>query len=134
MYLSDSITAKDCMTSSVVSFTPDMDVLDALAILVAHRISGAPVLDEGGNIIGMLTERDCLETVVTAGYHGELSGGSVATYMSCNMVTVDVDDSLLDIARLFMTTKYRRFPVLERLRLVGIISRRDVIAAMLRLA
>lgn len=132
--LPESITAKDCMSTAVVSLTPNMDVLAAMQLLVTHSISGAPVLDEHGDLVGILTERDCLETLVIAGYHGECACGKVADYMSRDVAVVDADANLVDVARLFVTTKYRRYPVLEQQRVVGIISRRDVVQTFLQFA
>ncbi len=134
MVLPDSITAKDCMSTAVISLKPDMDVVVAMQILVRHSISGAPVLDEHGDLVGMLTERDCLGTVVVAGYHGECACGTVADYMSRDVAVVDAAANLVDVARLFVTTKFRRYPVLDRQRVVGIISRRDVVRTFLQFA
>ncbi len=122
------------MTTKVVSLTPEMDIMAAMRLFLAHRISGAPVIGQHGELVGMLTERDCLQSVVAAGYHGESSGGSVAEYMTPKVVSVDVAAGLLDIAQLFVTTVYRRFPVLDEQRVVGVISRRDVIRAVIELA
>lgn len=134
MALPDSITARDSMSTAVISLKPDMDVLAAMQILVTHSISGAPVLDEHGDLVGMLTERDCVGAVVVAGYHGECACGTVADYMSQDVAVVDAAANLVDVARLFVTTEYRRYPVLDQQRLVGIISRRDVVQTFLRFA
>lgn len=134
MPLSPSITAKDFMTTNVVSLTPTMDIIAAMRRFRAHRISGAPVIDDHGALVGMLTERDCLKSIVVAGYHGETGAGAVMAFMTREVVTVDAETSLLDIAQLFVTTIYRRFPVLEDGRVIGVISRRDIIRAVLELA
>lgn len=134
MSLSPSITSKDYMTTKVVSLSPDMDVMAAMRHFSAHRISGAPVIDERGELVGILTERDCLRSIVVAGYHGEGCCGEVAEFMTRDVVSVEVATPLLDIAQLFVTTIYRRFPVVDEGRVVGVISRRDVIRAVLELA
>lgn len=127
---SKPLTAQEFMMRSIVTFLPDMEVMDAIQQLVSREISGAPVVDNHGNIVGILTERDCLSTVLTAGYHGE-AAGRVSEYMSGDVVCVEADESLMDIARRFAETPYRRFPVLSHNRLVGVISRRDVLRAVL---
>ena len=129
-----TVTAKDFMTSRIVTLTPEMDLLDAMRLLAEHRISGAPVIDTEGNVMGMLTERDCLRTVVVASYHGECCCGAVAAFMSTDVQSVDADTSLLDIADLFVKHKFRSYPVLKDNRLLGMISRQDVIRAILELA
>lgn len=125
--------ARQYMSKSLVTLRPHMDVLQAVHLLVEHKISGAPVLDDHGNIVGMLTERDCMEVVLKASYHGEL-GGQVEQYMSRVVRTVDVDSSLLDLAQMFVNSPYRRYPVMDGNRLVGIISRRDMLRAVQDLA
>lgn len=129
-----AVTAKDFMTAKIVTLAPDMDVLDAMRVLADHRISGAPVVDVRGNVVGMLTERDCLRTVLVASYHADSGGGAVAAFMSREVRSVDADTSLLDMADLFVNQKYRSYPVLRDGRLLGMISRQDVIRAILELA
>jgi CBS domain-containing protein len=128
-----SLRARDFMMPHLVTLTTDMELLDAIQLFVEKQISGAPVLDSQGNLVGILTERDCLAQTVVAAYHGE-AGGRVAEVMSGDVRTVDADASLMDIAESFVNSKYRRYPVLEDNRLVGIISRRDVLRAVLQLA
>lgn len=120
------------MTATVVILHPDMQILTASHLLVQNKISGAPVMDNQGNLVGMLTERDCFRTTLTAGYYEEL-GGLVADYMSRDVKTVDPDMSVIDLAQLFLKVPYRRFPVMRNNRLIGLISRRDVLRALLSL-
>lgn len=124
------IAVQDYMTANIVTLRPDMSVLDAIHELVEHRISGAPVIDDGGELVGMLSERDCLALTLSAGYHGE-GGGRVADYMSTGVVTVNAQMSIVDLAMRFLKHPYRRYPVLKQNRLVGIISRRDVLRGLL---
>ena len=120
---------KDYMAQTLVTFKSDTDVLDAVHELVNHRIAGAPVLDDAGNIIGMLSELDCMQVVLHAGYHSQM-GGPVADYMSSDVKTVNASMSIFDLAQLFIESPYRRFPVTDQNRLVGQISRRDVLRAL----
>ncbi len=127
-------TVKDFMTTPVVTLTPEIDVLAAMRTFADHRISGAPVIDDQGNVVGMLTERDCLKTLVVASYYSECCCGAVVGFMSEDVHAVEADTSLLDMAELFVKEKYRAYPVLDQSRLVGMISRQDVIRAILDLA
>ncbi|NIN34812.1 MAG: CBS domain-containing protein [Gammaproteobacteria bacterium] len=120
------------MTTSIVTLAPDMDILKASQLLVNHGISGAPVVDDLGNLVGMLTERDCFKITLNAGYFEEL-GGKVSEFMSRDVETVAPEMSVLDLAELFLRTKYRRYPVILDNRLIGLISRRDTLKAMLDL-
>jgi CBS domain-containing protein len=117
------------MASHLVSFTPDMDVLDAIHELVRHRIAGAPVVDEHGELIGMLSEFDCMRIALNAGYFGD-RGGPVSKFMSTGVETVDAEMNIVDLAQKFLDGGFRRFPVMNDNRLVGQISRRDVLRAL----
>jgi len=122
---------RDIMVTKPVVFTSDTDLLDAVSTLVDRHITGAPVVDARGNLVGLLTERDFLQAALVAGYHGE-RGGCVADYMSRDVEAVNADDSLLDVATRFIETKRRRYPVIEDNRVVGVVVRRDVLRAVMR--
>lgn len=124
-----SISVKDYMAANLVTLTPDMDVLDAIHKLVENVVSGAPVVDHYGNIVGILTEKDCMKVALSASYYEE-AGGKVAEFMTKEVKTVDAEASLVEVAELFLNSPYRRFPVVEENRLVGQISRRDVLKAL----
>lgn len=120
---------RDYMTSNLVTVTPDMEIMRAVHFLVEQDISGVPVVDEEGMLLGILTERDCINVALQAGYHDEF-GGSVARYMTRDVQTVSPGDSLMDLAELFAANSFRRCPVVDDGRLVGLICRRDILRAM----
>lgn len=124
-----SIKVKDYMAANLITFTPEMDVMVAVNLLVEKRISGAPVLDEHGNLVGILSERDCVRVALETCYHGE-QAGVVADYMNSDVHTIDGDMSILELARLFVDKPYRRYPVIDGNRLAGQISIRDVLRAL----
>ncbi len=124
-----SALVRDYMAGRLITFKPDMDVLDALYELVQNRIAGAPVVDDQGELVGMLSELDCLKIALNAGYYGD-SGGPVSEYMTPDVETIDSEMSIVDLAQKFLSCGYRRFPVLRNNRLVGQISRRDVLRAL----
>jgi CBS domain-containing protein len=119
-------TAKEIMSQGLVTFRPDMDILEAVRTLIEKRISGAPVLDQLGNLVGMLTERDCLKVALDASYYRE-SGGKVESFMTPAVINVSADTPAVEIAERFATSHLRRLPVLENGRLIGIVSRRDIL-------
>ena len=125
--------ARDYMTRHLITLTPDMEVMHAVGIFVERQISGAPVLDPTGNLLGMLSEKDCMRVALSAGYYGEW-GGRVAEYMRAPVATIDADMPIVEVAQLFAEREYRRYPVLEDARLVGQISRSDVLRALQQLA
>ena len=128
-----SLKAKDLMSRKPLSFTPEMDLREAVKKLVERRVSGAPVVDKQGNLCGMLTERDYLQAAFSASYHQELVG-RVEDFMSRDVQTVDLDENLMDLASRFLQSDYRSYPVMEGNRLVGLIGRGDVLRAMLAFA
>ena len=119
-------TAKQIISQRLVTFRADMDVLEAVRTLIDKRISGAPVLDQLGNLVGMLTERDCLKVALDASYYRE-SGGKVESFMTTDVISVNAETPAVEIAQRFANSHLRRLPVTEGGRLIGIISRRDVL-------
>ena len=128
-----SCLVRDYMAGQVVSFKPDTDVMDAIHELVERRIAGAPVVDDKGDLVGMLSELDCMKVALNAGYYGDW-GGPVADFMSTSVESVDAEMNIVDLAQKFLDSGYRRFPVLRNNRLVGQISRRDALRALSELA
>jgi CBS domain-containing protein len=122
-------TAEQYMSSDLVTFTPEMDLHHAIRLLLKNRISGAPVVDGQGRLVGILTKKDCLKVAFSASYHQEL-GGHVAEFMSPEVKTVDAQSDIVEVAELFLNSRFRRFPVMRNGRLVGVISRHDVLRAL----
>lgn len=126
-------TARDYMTPDPICVSPDQDVLEAMKTMLEHQISGVPVVDGRGNLVGVLTQRDCLTVAYRAGYHGQLAG-KVSEFMSREVETLPAGMPLVEVIERFYQSSHRRFPVMEGNRLVGQISRRDVLRATLELA
>ena len=124
-----SLRVGDFMTRDVVTVGHETEIMRAVSMLVDKDISGVPVVDENNNLVGLLTERDCLEVALSAGYFDE-PGGRVADFMSTPVDTATSEDRLMDVAVRFRDTPFRRLPVVDNGRLVGVISRRDVLRAM----
>jgi CBS domain-containing protein len=123
------MTVKDYMTANVITFKPDTDIMDAIRTLLSKRISGAPVVDKRGNIVGMLSEKDCLEVLLKSSYFEE-GGGKVSEFMTPGATTISLNANLVDVARMFLKNPYKRYPVMRDNVLVGQISRADVLKAL----
>lgn len=123
----------EIMRPRPLTLREDMDVMAAIHLFVENQISGAPVLDAEDRLVGILTERDCMHVVIEASYYGE-PGGRVAEFMTQPVETVEESADVLDLARRFRDGKYRRYPVIRDGHLVGLISRRDVLAAIEKIA
>ena len=122
---------KDYMSRNVVTIAPDADLLEAVRLLVVHGLSALPVVDQSGSLVGIISERDCLRDAYQASYYAE-KGGKVRDYMTPEVESVFSEDSIFDVAKKFQERPFKRFPVLLRNHLVGIISRRDLLRALLR--
>jgi len=122
-------TVSDYMVSDPVTLSPDASVHDARHLLVEHEISGAPVVDERGDLVGIFTERDILGGVFRASYHQD-PGSCVADCMSREVETIEAETDISEAAELFLRSRRRRFPVVSENRLVGLISRRDILRAI----
>ena len=120
--------AKDIMATKLVTLPPHMDVFEAISLLLKHEISGAPVVDDDGNYLGVISERCCINVLVEAAYEG-LPTTEVLAYMDTSERTITEETDLFTIAQLFQDSQVRRLPVLRGEKLVGQISRRDVLRA-----
>ena len=97
--------------------------------LLNNQISGAPVLDESGNLVGILSKKECLKVAFSDSYYQNV-GGQVSDYMSVDVETVDAGTSIIDMAEQFLGGTYHRFPVIRNGRLAGLISRHDILKAI----
>lgn len=125
----EPLRVRDFMSLAPVTITANLPIMAAVKLFVEQDISGVIVVDADTSPIGILTERDCIRTAIQAGYFDE-GVGTVADYMASKIRTVGPDDSIMDIAELFAESPFRRCPVVEDGRLVGIILRRDVLRAL----
>ena len=126
---SDTPRVSDYMAKRLTTLSPDMDIIKAMHVLLDGTFSGAPVVDEKGRLIGVLTKKDCLKVAFNASYHQEWAG-SVADFMSPEVVTIDADSDIVSAAKKFLDGPYRLFPVLKDGRLAGMISRHDILKAL----
>ncbi|UHD46466.1 CBS domain-containing protein [Aureimonas altamirensis] len=122
-------TVADHMRRHLVTVTGDMEIVEAVSVLMENGVSGACVLDEDGELVGVLSKRDCLKAALNASYYKQW-GGTVADYMATDLETLDASLDIVDAAERFVGSAFRRFPVLSGGRLVGQISRTDVLGAL----
>ncbi|MEX0819168.1 MAG: CBS domain-containing protein [Pirellulaceae bacterium] len=128
----ESVLAKDIMVTKLITLTADMDALEAMRKLLQHRVSGAPVVDLEGNYLGVFSEKTAVHFVLDLVYE-QLPSCRVDAFMDSSMQrTIDEETDLLAIAQIFLDTDFRRLPVLRGTKLVGQISRRDLLQATLK--
>ena len=124
-----TLLVKDFMIGDHLSFSPDTDLLNAVSTLLRHDLSGAPVVDSEGALVGFLSEKDCLKAALDASYFRR-GAGPVSDVMSRSVVTVSGDSTLIDVIEIFASKQFRCLPVTEGRRLIGQISRSDVLKAL----
>ncbi|MFO7704486.1 MAG: CBS domain-containing protein [Halopseudomonas sp.] len=124
-----SVKVRDYMTRDLVTFSEHTDLFKAIDVLLSHRISGAPVVDAAGHLVGLLSESDCLRSILSGSYFEEV-GGSVSAVMTVVVETIDADADIVKAAEHFIHKGRRRLPVVDEGRLVGQISRRDILRAV----
>ncbi|QDZ01545.1 CBS domain-containing protein [Nitratireductor mangrovi] len=120
---------RDYMTTDLISLSPEMEVVHAMSLLLKNKISGAPVVDPQGQLVGVLSKKDCLKAALNASYYQEL-GGAVRDYMTGTVETLDEELDIVEAAERFLDSHYRRFPVLREGGLVGQVSRADILRAL----
>ena len=128
-------TVREIMTRKLVTLRPEMAALDAAELLLKKGISGAPVVDEDGRLLGLLSEYDCLRATASADYQmdGHDAVELVGDLMSSECVTVTPDTNLFTVVHAFVERRMRRFPVVENGKLVGQVSRRDALRGAVKL-
>lgn len=119
----------DYMATKLVTLVPEMEINKAMKILLDERVSGAPVVDAKGELVGVLSKKDCLKAALNSNYYQEW-GGSVADYMATEVETLEADMDLVQAAERYLTSHFRRFPVMRDGRLAGQISRTDVLRGL----
>lgn len=125
----DSLTVKDYMNTQIVTLTADTDVMAAINSFVRRGIGSAPVVGDKGELLGMLSEKDCLKFGLTASYEG-VQGGPIREFMTPNAVTVSPDTPILQVASMFVDSNFKRYPVVKDGKLLGLISRANVLRAI----
>jgi CBS domain-containing protein len=124
------ITIADYMTQHLVTVTEDAHLLEAIQKLLDHKITSVPVLDKKGQLVGMFSEKDGMKVVLETAYNQSISG-TVAEYMSRDIITVDANASIVDLAERFEVSSVRSYPVYKNNQLVGLVSRTDVLRALI---
>jgi len=124
-----SYETDDYMSVNPVTFAVDTDIFEAIHILLQRKVSGGTVINEKDEVVGVISELDCLKAIINTGYYHE-GGGTVGDFMSTeNIEYMDYHTSLIDAAQTLLTKRYRRMPIVEHGKFVGQISARSVLQA-----
>ena len=127
-----AIRVADYMAKKLITFKPDQTMYDVMETLLKHKISGAPVVNDEMEIVGIVSEGNCLKQISESRYHNlPLTEATVDQYMTKDVITLDFNTSIFDAASQFLNSRIRRFPVLDDGKLVGQISQKDIMKAVL---
>ena len=122
----------DYMTKKLITFRPDQSVSDVMQTLIKNRISGAPVVNEKNELLGIISEGDCIKQISESRYYNmPMDNDTVDKHLVKNVETIDGNLNIFDAAKQFINSKRRRFPIVENGKLVGQISQKDILIAAL---
>ena len=128
------LTVSDIMSSQLVLFTPEQSIHDVMQAFVKHRISGGAVVDNKGILIGVISEADCMKEISDSRYFNmPILDKSVGHFMTEKVDIIESNMSVFDAAAKFSKSSRRRYPVLQNGRLVGQVSRKDVVIAAINM-
>jgi len=124
-----SVNIKDYMVDNPVVISEDAGLMEAVHLILVNKVSGLCVIDKDKNLVGMLSEMDCLDGILMASYND--SGiGKVADFMTTEVVVANLGEDIIDVARDMLKQKHRRRPVVDKGKLIGQISCRQLLQAV----
>ncbi|WP_372368963.1 CBS domain-containing protein [Candidatus Uabimicrobium sp. HlEnr_7] len=123
---------KEFMDKKIFTLDPDMDVYNAIDVLIARGVNSAAVIDKKGTLVGILSEKDCLLTLIGEVYDN-LPGSTVKAYMTENVKTISPETDIFVAADIFLKNSFRRLLVVDQEQLVGQITRKDLLRAISKL-
>lgn len=132
--MQDPIKVSDYMTKELVTFRPEQSVEEVISALIVHKISGGPVVNENNELVGIISEGDCLKQISESRYYNmPMMQDNVGNRMVKDVETIDSNMDVFDAAKKFLDSKVRRFPIVEGGKLVGQISQKDILKAAMKL-
>ncbi|MDU8886736.1 CBS domain-containing protein [Yeosuana sp. MJ-SS3] len=128
------VKVSDYMTRKLITFRSDEKIEKVIDALIKYRISGAPVVNDKNELIGIISEGDCIKHISESRYYNmPADNKTVESHMIKNVDTIDGDMNIFDAANKFLESKHRRFPIVENGKLVGQISQKDILKAALKM-
>lgn len=128
------ILVSDYMTTKLITFKAEDSLDHVISMLIKHKISGAPVVNDNYELVGIISETDCIKHISESKYYNMPSdtNNTVGINMVTDVDTIDKDMNIFDAAFKFISTHRRRFPVVENGKLIGQLSQKDVLKAALK--
>tara|TARA_R110001632_G_scaffold102272_4_gene210377 strand:- start:11614 stop:12081 length:468 start_codon:yes stop_codon:yes gene_type:complete len=131
----EQILVSDYMTTKLITFQPAQTIHDVIATLIKYKISGGPVVNDKNELIGIISETDCIKHISDSKYYNMPmdNSHSVENNMVSEVETIDKNMNIFDAATKFISSGRRRFPIIENGKLIGQISQKDVLKAALKM-
>ncbi|MGB5417877.1 CBS domain-containing protein [Algibacter sp.] len=128
------VKVSDYMSTNLITFRPQQLMDEAVDILINQKISGGPVVNDNNELIGMISEGDCIKHISDSRYYNlPMERNLIEDCMVKNVDTIDGNMNIFDAANKFLNEKRRRFPIIENGKLVGQISQKDILKATVNL-
>lgn len=128
------LKVSDYMTTKLITFRSEEQIEKVIDSLIKYRISGGPVVNDKQELIGIISEGDCIKQINESRYHNlPMENNTVEKCMAKNVETIDGNMNIFDAASKFLESKRRRFPIVENGKLVGQISQKDILKAAMKL-
>ena len=128
------LIVSDIMTRRLILFNPDQNIHEVMKTFIKHRISGGPVVSKAGELVGIISEADCMKQISESRYFNmPILDKSVGHFMTQKVDTIESSMNVFDAAAKFSKSSRRRYPVLEKGSLVGQVSRKDIVVAALNM-
>ncbi|GAA4289611.1 CBS domain-containing protein [Aestuariibaculum suncheonense] len=128
------LKVSDYMSTDLITFTPDQTIESVMQSLIHNKISGGPVVNEHNELVGIISEGDCIKQISESRYYNmPMQDNTIENHMVKNVETIDGNMNIFDAANKFLQAKRRRFPIVENGKLVGQISQKDILKAAMQL-
>ncbi len=130
----ESIQVSDYMSKKLITFKPEQSVLEVMETLIKHKISGGPVVGRNKELLGIISEGDCIKQINESRYYNmPMENFNVEKFMVKEVETIQGNVSIFDAANKFLESKRRRFPIIQEGKLIGQISQKDILKAVLKI-
>ncbi|WP_299156708.1 CBS domain-containing protein [uncultured Tenacibaculum sp.] len=132
---SELILVSDYMTKNLITFKENQSIEDVIDSLITNKISGGPVINDKNELVGIISEGDCIKQISESRYYNLPidQNNTVGKAMAKQVETIDGNMNIFDAANKFLESKRRRFPITENGKLIGQISQKDVLKAAMKL-
>ncbi|MFQ3201148.1 MAG: CBS domain-containing protein [Zhongshania sp.] len=127
--MTTSMLVRDVMTSPSPMVKQGSDLGEVVKTLLKHGVFGLPVVNDLHELVGFVSEQDCIHSVLVSSYHCEGSP-SVDDVMSCEVLAVEANSSIIDLAQKMGKNKPKSYPVTEDGKLIGLVTRSAILESL----